>query len=416
MHCFINQLFRISEKIIGGIQLITIGMLHYRKDPQTVFKSYAYAAAAKMEGVEFFYFTPGKVDIESKLINGLFYENGAWVERETEYPDVVYNAGGTITSKQDLIVVALEKELPFTSHPIGDKMSVYNRIKKGETFDSYLIPSEDFEEIDSAFSYIDKFNAIIVKPLTGAKGEGIHYIEKRQDDFLLIDSGTEQLLSKVQLEDWLDDILSEDRTYLVQPFIQSKTKQGQSFDVRLHVQKDGEGKWTLTTMFPRIASKGIVTNVSSGGYTSMITSFLQDQFGEDYFDMKRYLEVFAVQFSTHFDSLYDEPLDELGIDVGIDQNNKIWIYEVNWRPGTPILFYLEADVAKRMIKYATYLAKEAKKKKTITNDHGLTIETHQAHEKTIKKAIHPETSSSRKKQEAFQRKLELYKLFKERNQ
>ena len=169
-------------------------------------------------------------------------------------------------------------------------------------------------------------------------------------------------------------------------------------------------------MFPRIASKGIVTNVSSGGYTSMITSFLQEQFGEDYFDMKRYLEVFAVQFSTHFDSLYDEPLDELGIDVGIDQNNKIWIYEVNWRPGTPILFYLEADVAKRMIQYATYLAKEAKKKKTITNDHGLTIETHQAHEKTIKKAIHLETSSSRKKQEAFQRELELYKLFKERNQ
>jgi YheC/D-like protein len=190
-------------------------------------------------------------------------------------------------------------------------------------------------------------------------------------------------------------------------------------------------------MFPRIANKGIVTNVSSGGYTSTITSFLQEQFGKDYFDMKRYLEVFAVQFSTHFDSLYDEPLDELGIDVGIDQNNKIWIYEVNWRPGTPILFYLEADVAKRMIQYATYLAKEAKKKKTITNDHeltietnqndhestietnqndhGLTIETNQVHEKTIKKAIHPETSSSRKKHEAFQRKLELYKLFKERN-
>lgn len=338
-------------------------MLHYRKDPQTVFKSYAYAAAAKMEGVEFFYFTPGKVNLEKKLINGLFYENGAWVELETEYPDVVFNAGGTLTEKQDLIVDALEKELPFTSHPIGDKMSVYNRIKKGKIFDSYLIPSEDFEDIDLAFSYIDKYNAIIVKPLAGAKGEGVIYIEKRQDDYLLIVSGTEHLLSKNQLKDWLNGILLEDQTYLVQPFIQSKTKQGQSFDIRLHVQKDGEGKWTLTSMYPRIASKGITANVSNGGYTSIMTPFLQERFDEDYFDIKRYLEIFAVQFSTHFDSLYDEPLDELGIDVGIDQNNKIWIYEVNWRPGSPILFYLEMDVAKRMIQYATSLAIETKKVK-----------------------------------------------------
>ncbi|MFQ7057969.1 MAG: YheC/YheD family protein [Turicibacter sanguinis] len=25
--------------------------------------------------------------------------------------------------------------------------------------------------------------------------------------------------------------------------------------------------------------------------------------------------------------------DELGIDIGIDSRNYIWIYEVNWRPG-----------------------------------------------------------------------------------
>lgn len=150
-------------------------------------------------------------------------------------------------------------------------------------------------------------------------------------------------------------------TYLVQPFIQSKTKQGQSFDLRLHVQKDGEGKWMLTAMYPRIANKGVVANVSTGGYTSVSISFLQEQFGEDYFDIKRYLEVFAVQFATHFDRLYDEPLDELGIDVGLDPNNKIWIYEVNWRPGTPILFHLEMDVPKYTIRYATFLAKEAKR-------------------------------------------------------
>lgn len=33
-----------------------IGMLHHRKDPKTVIKSYAYAAVAKAEGINFFIF------------------------------------------------------------------------------------------------------------------------------------------------------------------------------------------------------------------------------------------------------------------------------------------------------------------------------------------------------------------------
>jgi hypothetical protein len=343
------------------MKMITIGMLHYRKDPRTVYKSYAYAAAAKMEGVNFFYFTPGKVDLVSRKIKGYFYEDGLWMERETEYPDVVYNAGGTLTAKQDLIVEALEKELPFTSHPIGDKMNVFYRIKKGGLFSGNLIPSEHFERVPTAFSYLLKYHSIIIKPVSGAKGESIYFIKKRQDDFSLILAGTEHILSEEQLIDWLVEILLEDEPYLIQPFIQSKTKQGLSYDFRLHVQKDGEGKWVFTTMFPRIAQKGIVANVSTGGYTSYAPSFLQEEFGDDYFNVKRYLETFAVQFSTHFDQLYDGLLDELGIDVGIDQNQKLWIYEVNWRPGSPVLFYLEMDVVKRMIQYAIYLVNKKRK-------------------------------------------------------
>lgn len=338
-------------------------MLHYRKDPQTVFKTYSFAAAARMEEVNFFYFTPGRVDLENRRIMGLFYENGSWVERATNYPDIVFNAGGTLTKKQDFIVEVLKNELPFTSHPIGDKISVYKRIKNGRLFAGNIIPSEVFEDIDCAFAYIERFNSIIIKPISGAKGEGIIFIEKRQNDYLLRSSGTQHSMLKEQLEEWLKDVLSEDNTYLVQPFIHSITKQGQSFDVRLHVQKDGEGKWVLTTLYPRIASKGIVANISKGGYTSTMSSFLKEQFDEEYFNIKRYLEVFALQFATHFDSLYEEHLDELGIDIGIDQNQKIWIYEVNWRPGPPVLFYLEMDLARRMIQYCIYLAKANKLKK-----------------------------------------------------
>lgn len=341
--------------------MVTIGMLHYRKDPEKVFKTYMYAAAAKMEGVNFFYFTPGRVSLDQKLIKGLFYEDGKWIERDVGYPDVIFNAGGTLTAKQDEIVDILQKEIPFTSHPIGDKMSVYNRIKKSGQFTQYLIPSEEVAQESIVFEYLNKYKSIIIKPLSGAKGEEITYVVKHNKNFFLKTVEMEQYYSEQELKEWIDELLLREAVYLVQPFIRSKTKTGLSFDLRLHVQKDGQGKWVLTTIYPRIASSGIISNLSLGGYTSFLPDFLKQQFDKESYNVQRYLEVFAVQFSTHLDSLYDERLDELGIDVGLDENQKIWIYEVNWRPGTPVLFYLEKEVVKRTIEYAVYLAQQARK-------------------------------------------------------
>lgn len=101
----------------------------------------------------------------------------------------------------------------------------------------------------------------------------------------------------------------------------------------------------------------ITSNLGSGGYTAYLDHFLQKEFNDDWFNVKRSLEHFSLSFSNHFDSLYDDfPLDELGIDVGIDENQRLWLFEVNWRPGIPIIFNGELDVARNSIHYAKYLA------------------------------------------------------------
>ncbi|MES9669966.1 YheC/YheD family protein, partial [Bacillus pseudomycoides] len=109
-----------------------IGMLHHREDPRNVRKAYACAAVAKAEGVNFFYFTPGKVNIENQTILGKIYENGEWIEKEFPFPDVIYNASAPVSDKTEKIFDYLYDRIPFTSHSIGDKLSVYNRIKKAK--------------------------------------------------------------------------------------------------------------------------------------------------------------------------------------------------------------------------------------------------------------------------------------------
>ncbi|MFC4548526.1 YheC/YheD family protein [Paenactinomyces guangxiensis] len=70
------------------------------------------------------------------------------------------------------------------------------------------------------------------------------------------------------------------------------------------------------------------------------------------------------------DEISHKSFNELGIDVGMDSNQNIWLYEVNWRPSLPPVYYLELDAAKYSIHYAIYLANKHKSMKAtgLTND------------------------------------------------
>lgn len=335
-----------------------IGMLHHRLDPNNVKKVYAYAAVAKVEGISFFYFTPGKVNIEKQYILGKIYENGEWIEKEFPFPDVIFNASYPVSDKAEQIVDYLSDRIPFTSHSIGDKLTVYKRIKHANEFAQYLIPFYNITDIQVFFDMIKHHGRVIIKPLYGHQGGGIISIEKYGiNHFEINEAGLVSTINNKQMSDLISSKLQE-QDYLVQKFISSQTKSGHVFDFRLHVQKNGEGKWVITSIYPRIGRLGTITsNMGSGGYSTYLDSFLKIEFGDSWYDIQRYLEQFALSFSKHFDSLYGSvSLDELGIDVGIDENQKLWLFEVNWRPGPPNIFSLELDVAKNTILYAKYLA------------------------------------------------------------
>jgi hypothetical protein len=335
-----------------------IGMLHHRADPSHVKKAYAYAAVAKAEGVDFFYFTPGKVNIEQETILGKALENGQWVEKEFPFPVAIYNASAPVSAKADEIVDYLFERIPYTSHSIGDKLSVYNRIKRAGEYDQYLIPFRELTDEDIFFDMIDRYDKVILKPKTGNQGGRIIFIQKEKDRYRINEAGVISTWSEEQLMDYISEKMEEDE-YVVQRFITSQTNKGQVFDFRLHVQKNGEGKWVITSIYPRIGRPGSITsNMGSGGYSTYFGMFLQTEFGDDWYNIQRCLEYFAISFANHFDSLYEEELDELGIDVGLDENQKLWLFEVNWRPGPPNIYALELDVAKNTILYAKYLAEK----------------------------------------------------------
>lgn len=330
-------------------------MLHYRKNPIEVKKAYPYAAIAKMEGIPFYYFSFNNVDFNAQKIDGWVYHHGEWAQIVMDFPTVIINCCNPKTEKQSAILRKLKEYAIFTSYPVGNKLKVYKKVLKAKEFSSYLIPSSKLNYPSEFITFLQEHVRAVIKPLSGNQGKKVLFIEKLHEPQLykLTDGQKVNILNQKELEELIKVLVLEQK-YLLQPFIECKTKAGLTYDFRMHVQKNGRGLWEITLIYPRISGNAkLISNISSGGYRGDLEPFLLDEFEEESERIKDVLEQFALSFSAHFDTLYEHSFDELGIDVGIDSQQRLWIFEVNWRPGCK---HREFEVARRLIPYCAYLA------------------------------------------------------------
>lgn len=330
-----------------------IALLHHRKHPSYVKKAYPFAAVAKMEEIEFYYFSYRNVDFISEKINGWVYDKGSWVQKLLDFPRVIINASNPKTDEQKAILNQLKKVATITSHSVGNKMKVYNKILKGKKFANYLIPSLQLQAGYDVLKFLEDYPKVVVKPILGNHGKNIVFIEKMGMNFKLTENAQTIYCNKDETVAFIENLLMVQK-YLLQPYIHCKTKLGLSFDFRLHIQKNGQGAWEVTLIYPRISGNAkLISNISNGGYRGELRYFLKEEYGDEQQKVKHKLEMFALSFADHFDTLYPYSFDELGIDIGMDENQKIWIFEVNWRPGCK---HREFEVAKRLIPYCRYLS------------------------------------------------------------
>ena len=346
-----------------------IGYMHYRKSPVELNRAYAFAAAAKAEGVELLYFSPGAVNFDAGVIDGYQYIGGAWVKKTSPFPDVIYNTNSFSRDKQTRAVDMLREKVPFTSHSIGSKATVYRNLMRYKQYADYLVPSETILSADHFFAFLEKYPQAVCKPAWGSQGIDVYFIKKEGAAVQLRLGAAISNYDTREAAAFIRDKIRHEE-YIMQPYINCRTTTGVPYDLRLHVQKGAAGKWVTPVIYPRIsASDSIVCNIGQGGYWSDLTGFLKREFGARYYDIWKYIELFSLQLARHMDEiqqeLYGEELDELGIDIGLDEAQKIFVYEVNWRPGHPPLTNISLSVVKNTIRYAMYLAQRPKGRETI---------------------------------------------------
>lgn len=277
-------------------------------------------------------------------VPGYAWTPRGWKAGDYPVPDVVYDrclfkhSGETAAAARCLGILKRHRSL-LLGRGLPGKRRVYELLKREPSLLPHLphtLPYTGSVCLEQALSRYG--GELFMKPSGGSFGSHTLYVRSSGSKAFLQGRtrSNEMFSSSVpmhELDRWVR-IFTGRRPFLIQPFLRLTGRDGSPFDVRALVQKDQAGQWNLAGMaIRRGPAEGITSNLHGGGRALPVLPFLETQYGSS--SAKDILERLR-QLSGAIPPLLEGGfgrLGELGIDFGVDHDGRIWLLEVNSKPG-----------------------------------------------------------------------------------
>lgn len=322
-------------------------------------------------GIRVFVFSPRNVDFARRRVMGYVYRQGRWHKKLFPLPAVVYDRCFINASyrhyKPYIDRLQNDPQITFMGRGLYGKWQVYEILRHSPKMASHLPETLPFT-MQAFLTLLKRDGSTILKPAAGTHGTGVIRIGSHGQRYSIVGRNL-QNQSFCKHVATLHDVkrfvkrFTAGRKFLVQTYLHLYTPDGDPYDVRVLVQKDGSGKWVTTGKAVRIGNKeNITSNLHGGGRAVSWSTFLSRYFTEEKRDLIESQIDEIVRHLPPFLEQHHGRLTELGIDVGIDLDGKVWIIEVNSKPGRSV-FRLTNDRTARLrsitlpVQYAHYLMK-----------------------------------------------------------
>jgi hypothetical protein len=201
---------------------------------------------------------------------------------------------------------------------------------------------------------LQEFPFVYLKPDNSCQGKGLFRIDRMGRNRYLMRARDVQFELKYEnFTRMCKDLRNARmrRPYIIQEGISSQTPGGAMMDIRVHLTRV-DGKWEIAGLVGRVAQpRKIATNAYSGGKSVHVDELLTKEMG--------YSEEHAQQTIEKLKSISERAVQrisarypswsEYGLDIGIDKQGHLWIYEINIRPGTLVFKNLSAESCERVL-------------------------------------------------------------------
>lgn len=337
--------------------------------------------AGRTMGMTVFVFTPQAVDWKNARVRGQSTgAEGQWITRLYPLPDAVYNRcfarSGRQYQDQMLALRALKQHgCEVINVGLKGKWSVYAALSKRPDLQPHLPETVLYEGPESLLLWFQRHEDAFIKPVSGSQGKGSAHLSRDPGGGFTV-RGRDgrnravrlRLENSAKLSHWIRR-WTGNRKYLIQEYLNLRTLSGHVFDIRALVQKSGDGRWQLTGMAVRKGAPGSSTsNLHGGGSAEPAEPFLRHEYGakpsgEVIKTLHRLVDVIPPAVEEAFGRFC-----ELGLDFGVDRQRRVWLLEVNSKPGRAVFRKLgmKEERLKSVINpllYAAYLLKHQRMEK-----------------------------------------------------
>jgi hypothetical protein len=307
----------------------------------------------------FFVFTPEMVDWSNQTISGWFWKKGIkgqssrWVRYVSPVPDVIYDRVFSRTLQASSRIQSCLTKLKETNQcqifnpGFFNKWTIHQMLSQ-DTRTAHFVPETYLSPSTATLQEImEKHRMVYLKPNSGYSGRGIFRIthHPKEGYFCRYHNGKSNLHRFQSLEKLLQYYFGKNRStqfkkYLVQQGIHLIKYQDRPVDFRVHMHKDKTGEWQVIAVGAKAAGSGCVTtHIRTGGSLLSTDEVLQSAFRQEADMIKNSIENTAIIVANILDQNINEPIGELGMDIGVDSTKKVWLFEVNSKPGRHIFHH-----------------------------------------------------------------------------
>ncbi|WP_084780318.1 YheC/YheD family endospore coat-associated protein [Bacillus massilinigeriensis] len=283
-------------------------------------------------------------DIRKEGIIGYYFDQEQWVKSLLPFPNVVYNR---IHSRlieahpfaQAKLEILRELNIPIFNQGFFSKWEIHQLISSNEILKSFLPTTELLTE-QNLEEFLTNHQDIYLKPTHGSLGRNIIHLCMRENRIYADHSIEKSEMNPQQFSDvsqafkWLEPYI-QNRTYLMQKTVPLLKYRDRPVDFRVLVNKNFQQKWIMTSIVARISAPNqLVSNIARGGQIVNAEQTLSELFNpETSVQILSLMKELAIEVATFISNERKNAFCcELGIDMGVDEQSRLWIIEVNSKP------------------------------------------------------------------------------------
>lgn len=332
--------------------------------------------AGEEAGALCFLFRLRDVNTQTGQVKGYRLIERKWSQVLLPLPDVIYDQVVSRKLERSAEYKERRNQLAslygrrFFNNGFFDKWQIHQWLVADAATKKHVPATIRYSRVAEAVRFISRHPTTFLKPLHGSLGLGIVRLMRQTDGSVAYDIKRGNLAplhgKSISVEEVVRTLRRRfgAKPYVLQQGIQLATYKSRPFDVRILLQRDGNGVWKRTKMFARVAKSGDFTsNLSSGGEALPVTTVLADMFGAQVRRQKILQAIRRVSRTTTeaVEEQSGTTFGELGIDIGIDEQGGVWIIEVNSKPWkSPVTEKGRQDLVDlafaRPMQYAIWLA------------------------------------------------------------